>query len=298
MSFATEKEPSKEPRFNVRTMGILLTLVGAVLMSFDPVFIRFSGVSGFDTAFLFGLFTAISMPIFIQVREKQGLVATLRQSGWPVVLSGLLMLGSASSLVLSIKNTSVANTFIILSTYPALSAVFGRILLGEVTRRATWIAIAAVMVGIGIAVSGSVGSINLFGDALAFFAVICVSLNQTLLRKYKNVSGMASVGMGGFFLAIVMAFFANPSSYSLDTWLIMGAMGLFTAPFGRVLPRVAIRYIPAPEVGLIMMIQVVIGPLFAFGFFGEIPPMASFLGGAIILVTILIYAISSIRSAQ
>ncbi|MBE9397867.1 DMT family transporter [Pontibacterium sp. N1Y112] len=283
---------------NARTTGILIALLGALLMSFDPIFIRFSGVSGFDTAFLFGLFTAISMPVFIQLRDERGLVTALKASGWPVIFSGVLMLGSASALVLSIKNTSIANTFVILSAAPALAAIFSRIFLGEITKRSTWFAIAAVMIGIAIVVSGSFKTGNWLGDGLAVFAVTCLSLNQTLLRKYQDVSRMASVGLGGLFLATVMFFLATPSTFSTSTWIIMAAMGLFTAPFGRVLSQVATRYITAPEVGMILMIEAVIAPLWAFGFFGEVPPMASIIGSAIILGTILMYAISTAKQDQ
>lgn len=283
---------------SAQTTGILIALFGALLMSFDPIFIRFSGVSGFDTAFLFGLFTAISMPIFIQLRDERGLVTALKASGWPVIFSGLLMLGSASALVLSIKNTSIANTFVILSAAPALAAIFSRIFLGEVTKRSTWLAITAVMIGIAIVVSGSFKTGNWLGDGLAVFAVTCLSLNQTLLRKYQDVSRMASVGLGGLFLATTMFFLATPSTFSTSTWIIMATMGLFTAPFGRVLSQVATRYITAPEVGMILMIEAVIAPLWAFGFFGEIPPMASLVGGAIILGTILLYAISTAKQDQ
>lgn len=283
---------------SARTMGVSITLMGALLMSLDPVFIRFSGVSGFDTAFLFGLFTAISMPVFIQLRDERGLIRAINESGWPVLLSGLLMLGSATGLVLSIKHTSIANTFVILSAAPALAAIFSWLLLGEVTRRSTWIAIVSVMIGIVIVVSGSFDSGNLIGDGLAVFAVTCLSLNQTLLRKYKNVSRMASVGFGGLFLALAMFSVATPSVYSINTWLIMGAMGLFTAPLGRVLSQTATRYITAPEVGMILMINTVLAPIWAFSFFNEIPPMASVIGGSIILLTILVYAISTTKKDQ
>ncbi|WP_271274368.1 DMT family transporter [Aliamphritea hakodatensis] len=283
---------------NARASGILIALAGALLMSFDPIFIRFSGVSGFDTAFLFGLFTAVSMPVFIQLRDQRGIVKAVQESGWPVVLSGILMLGSASALVLSIKNTSIANTFVILSAAPALAAVFSRIFLGEVTRRSTWIAIASVMIGIAIVVSGSFESGNLLGDVLALFAVTCLSLNQTLLRKYQGVSRMASVGLGGLFLAIVMFFLATPSTFSTSTWIIMAVMGLFTAPFGRVLSQVATRYITAPEVGMILMIEAVFAPLWAFGFFGEVPPFTSIIGGSVILITILVYAMSAAKEGR
>jgi len=278
-----------------RTTGILIALLGALLMSFDPVFIRLSGVSGFDTAFLFGLFTAISMPIFIQLRDERGLVKTLRDSGWPVLVSGVLMLGSASALVLSIKNTSIANTFVILSATPAIAAIFSWLLLRETTQRSTWISIAAVMVGIAIVVAGSFETGNWLGDGLAVFAVVCLSLNQVYLRKHQDVSRMASVGMGGLFLAIVMFFLAEPSTFNTSTWVIMAVMGLFTAPFGRVLSQVATRHITAPEVGMILMIETVFAPLWGFGFFGEVPPLASFIGGGIILVTIFVYALAAVK---
>ena len=291
----TDKLFASPKALSPRMTGILIALSGAILMSFDSVFIRFSGVSGFDTAFLFGLFTAISMSTLIQLRDKRGLVGTLKASGWPVLISGLLMLGSASSLIFSIKNTTVANVMVIMSILPAISAVWARLFLGEETRRATWVAIGFVIVGISIVVSGSIGSVHLIGDAAALFVVTCVSLNHTLLRKYKQVSRLASVGMGGFFLAIVMIFLATPSAYSLNTWLVMAMMGLFSAPFGRVLNQSANRYISVPEVGIVQMTQTVAAPLLIFFFFAEIPPLTSFIGGAIILGTIFIYILGTMR---
>lgn len=286
---------------NPRLSGILIALAGAFLMSFDAIFIRLSGVGGVDTAFLFGLFTALSLATVIQVTDARGLVGTLRAGGWPVVASGLLMLGSASALVFSVKLTSVANTFLILTITPALAAVFSRIFLGEVTRRATWLAIVGIMLGVGIVVSGSAsdpaanGNAHLLGDGLALVAVTFVALNHTLKRGFPEVSRMATIGLGGLFLALAMVPLAAPASYSATTWLTMAAMGLFSAPFGRVLNGVATRYITAPEVGVISMATAVFAPLLAFLVFAELPPLASFVGGAVILGTILTYALATAR---
>ena len=217
--------------------GALLALAGAFLMSFDPIFIRLSGVGGVDTAFLFGVFTAISMAGVIQVSDPRGLLGTLRAGGWPVLASAALMLGSASAMVFAVKMTSVANVFVIMSVAPALAALFSRIFLGEVTTRATWLAIAGVMLGIGIVVSGSVGSVHLAGDALAFVAVSFVALNMVLLRRYKEISRMASIGMGGLFLALVMVPMADPASYSATTWGVMAVMGCSRRHSGGCCPR-------------------------------------------------------------
>ncbi|KAB1457946.1 DMT family transporter [Vibrio panuliri] len=283
---------------NNRTTGFVLALLGAILMSIDPVFIRFAGVSGFDTAFLFGLFSAISMPILLKINDKRGIRKTIIQSGWPLLFAGVLMLGSATGLVFSIKNTSIANTFVILSASPAVAAIFSWLLLREKTSRSTVLAIISVMIGIGIVVSGSFNSGNWFGDALAVFSVICLSLMFTLLRKYQDVSRLASVALGGLLLTIVMSFFAEPSSYSVNTWMIMAAMGLFTAPLGRVMSMVATRYITAAEVSMTLMLETVLAPVWAVLFFAEIPAVTSIVGGSIILFTIFIYTFVTMKNDQ
>ncbi|PMG88345.1 hypothetical protein BCS96_04980 [Vibrio breoganii] len=283
---------------NSRAAGFLIAILGAALMSIDPIFIRLSGVSGYDTAFLFGLFSAISMPLLLKVTDKRGAVEAVKQSGRPLLFAGILMLGSATGLVLSIKNTSIANTFVILSASPAIAAIFSWLLLREKASRSTIIAIIAVMLGIGIVVSGSIGSGNLLGDALAMFSVICLSLMFTLLRKYQEVSRLASVALGGLLLAIVMSFLAEPSSYSLNTWLIMAAMGLLTAPLGRVFSMVATRHITAAEVSMTLMLETVLAPIWGYLVFSEIPASTSILGGVVILITILAYTFSELKAEQ
>lgn len=278
-----------------RRAGFLLAITGVILMSLDPIFIRFAGVSGFDTAFLFGLFSAISMPILLKLNDARGIKSAVKESGWPLLFSGLLMLGSASGLVFSIKMTSIANTFIILSATPALAALFSWLFLKEKVTTATLVSILFVMIGIAIVVSGSFGSGNWVGDLLAVFSVICLSLMFTLLRKYQNISRLASVGLGGLLLAIVMFFFATPTSFSAETWFIMAVMGLFTAPIGRVLSMVATRHITAAEVSMTMMLESVLAPIWAFLFFAEVPPLASIIGGVIILLTIFVYTLLNIN---
>lgn len=149
-----------ETASNIRLKGIGIALLGALLMSLDPIFIRFSGVNEFETSFLFGLFTAISMTVVIQLNDERGVLKVLLDSGWPLLIAGLLMLGSASGLVFSIKNTSIANTFLIFSATPAIAAAFSWLFLREKVTKQTLTAIIAVGVGIAIVVSGSMGSGN------------------------------------------------------------------------------------------------------------------------------------------
>lgn len=269
--------------------GRLAALCGGFLISFDSVFVRLSGTGGVDTAFLFGLFSAISMGVLIQITDRRGLIGTLRDGGWPLLVSGLLLMGSASNFVLSIKHTSVANTVFILSARPVFTALAAWIFLRERTSKALWLAIAGVMGGIFIVVNGSLESGNLLGDGFALITVACLGLNGAMWRKYKEMSRLAVVGLGGFFIALVMLFPSSPSEFSLNTWLVMGCMGLVSAPLGRVLNALSSRYIPAAEMATMALIGVVLAPTWAFVFFREQPPMATLAGGGVILVAILSY---------
>lgn len=274
-----------------RSKGMLAALAGSMLMSFDPVFIRLSGTGGFNTVFLFGLFTAISMFTFIQTTDPRGLVGALRESGWPAVFSGLLILGSASCFVLSVKHTAVANTMIIISGRPVLTAATAWLFLREETPKALWLAMLAVIAGIAVVVSGSLRSGMLLGDLFALGAVLCLALNGALLRRFKRVSRMAIVGLAGLFMAIVMYAPATPGSFSLNTWLVMAAMGLASAPFGRVLNGVSTRYIRAAESALIALSNTVFAPFWIFVLFGEQPPLRTIVGGSIILCAIAAYVL-------
>ncbi len=167
--------------------------------------------------------------------------------------------------------------------------------LKETTDRLTLIAICVVMLGITIIVSGSFGSGNWQGDILAVFSVICLSLLFTLLRKYQEVSRLVSVGLDALLLALVMFFFATPSVYSMNNWLIRTVIGLITAPFGRVLSMVATLYITAPEVSMTLMLETVLASIWALIFFSEIPPIESMIGGSLILITIFFYTLSSMK---
>ena len=282
---------------DTRDKGRLAALGGGLLLSFDPVFIRLSGVGGFDSAFLFGLFMALSMALWIQTTDKRGLIGTLRAGGLPMLVSGLLVLGSASCFVLSIKHTTVANTMIILSGRPVLTAAASWLFLREKTPRSLWLAIAGVMAGIYVVVSGSLGSGNVAGDLLAMGGVLCLGLNGTLWRRYRAISRMAVVGLGGLFVALAMSVPASPSAIPGPAWLIMAAMGLGSAPMGRVLNAVSSRYIPAAEMATIALTSVVLAPAWVFLIFAERPPAATLAGGAVVLGSILAYILFTRRRA-
>lgn len=266
--------------------GRAAALCGGFLISFDSIFIRTAGLSGPDTVFLFGLFSAISMALLIQITDKRGLFRTLKEGGWPLILSSFLILGSSSCFIQSIRNTSVANTVFILSARPILTALTAWIFMREKTSKALWMSIFGLIAGIYIVVNGSMTNGNIVGDGYALCAVACVSLNGTVWRKYKDVSRLAVVGTGGFFVAVAMFFQAHPAEISIQSWLVMASMGLASAPIGRVMNATSSRYIPSAEMATITLISTVLAPIWALFFFNEHPPVTTLYGGMIIFISI------------
>jgi len=163
------------------------------------------------------------------------------------------------------------------------------LILKEKPTTSLWLAITGVIIGISTVASGSLQSGTILGDLFAFSAVIFLALNGTLWRCYKNISRIVIVGLGGFFLALTMSIPAEPSTYSADTWIIMAAMGLFSAPLGRVLNATATRYIPAAEAAMIGLSSVILASLWAYLFFNEIPSLNTIIGGIIVISTITTY---------
>lgn len=270
-----------------RSKGLIFVISGMLLMTLDPVFIRLSGASGFETAFLFGLFTFVSMSVFTALKGKGGISGTLRTGGLPMIISGLIMGGSGTTLVLSVKHTLVANTMLIMSTTPVFSAVFSRILLKERTNTRTWAASAVSIFGIYIIARGSFGTGSLFGDGMAVLCTAFASLNYVMWRKYPHISRSMSVALGGLSIAAFSFLPAALSSLSLRTWLVMMAMGLLSAPFGRTFVSTSARYIPATEISLFAFLRTVLAPAAVWLIFAERPAQSSFYGGSVILFALI-----------
>ena len=268
----------------IRSKGILFALAGTLLMSLDAVFVRLSGMSGWNTSFLFGSFSLIAMTFFTW--KKEGL-ANVFKNGWAVIiLSGIIMGGSGTNFVLAVKNTAVANVVLIMSAVPLFSALLSMVFLKERPSGKTWLAIAFTMIGIFTIVQGSLRYGGIKGDLLALATTIFVSLNYVVWRKYPKVSRSMCVGAGGFFIALFSSFGMTSSDMNLRGILVMAVMGLLTAPFGRTYISTAARYITATEIGLYSLLKIMITPAIVWAIYGEIPPSATFYGGLILLATI------------
>lgn len=277
-----------------KATGYIIVSSGSLLMCLDPMFIRLSGTSEWNTSFLFGIFTFISMSLVTHFFFG-GIRNSLRGNLFPMILSGLLMGGSGTCIVLSVKNTYVANTMMIMSTGPLTAAILSLIFIGEKTPLRNWIAAFTAVGGIYLIARDSMGSGNLFGDMMALLGNFFVSSLYVLWRKYKKISRTMVIALGGLAIASFSFFMADFSTISGYSVMVMLVMGLITAPVGRVLLSLSARYILATEVSLFAIPRSIAAILIIWIVFGEIPPEGTFIGGGIILTALIAVTYLNLR---
>ncbi|WP_303850044.1 DMT family transporter [Seleniivibrio woodruffii] len=277
--------------------GTLYAFSGIFLMSFDAIFIRFSGLGGFEASFLFGVFSFVSMAAAAHFFGK-GIFSSLKSGGFIIILSGAVMGGSGTTFVLAVQETTIANVVLIMTSSAVFSSVYSRILLGERTDLWTWAAVAASVIGVYIIVRGSMAHHGLKGDMLALAASMFSSMNYVIWRKYPQISRTMAIALGGFFVAIFSSFGTDFGGFGMVPVLIMAAMGLFSAPVGRAFISTAARHITAMEISLFTLSRTALVPFLAWLFFTEVPPVQTFVGGAVIFSVVALHSLSRIRRAS
>ncbi len=270
-----------------RQRGILLASGGMLAISTDSLFTRIADAEAFDITFWVGVLSVGVMLAVIVFHEGTTPAALLRRDGWTLFLSAALQASMTTFFVLAVKNTSVSNVVVIIAASPLVAAAFGWILLREAVSARVWLAIAICTAGIGVVVSGSLAGGSIVGDLLAMGAVISFGLGVVVLRSNPEMSRPMVVGLGGLLMALITAFPAQIFGHNTKTWLVFGAMGIVFGPLSRVMLGSAPRYLSAAEVGLFVPIETVLGTLWAFLAFGEIPTNQTWIGGAIILCGLL-----------
>ena len=216
---------------------------------------------------------------------------------------GLLMVGAYAfgtiSFVFAITHTSVANTLIILSSTPLFAALISRVLLQERIQPRTLIAILLVAVGIGVIAAGSaVGSSGLMGDLAAILGSFFLACGFSFVRRFPKTSAFASISCSGLITALLVLPLAAPLAVSASDFGYLLLMGLYVVPIGTALMFVGPRYIPAAEVGLLMLLESILGPIWVWIAFAEQPGIYTLMGGAIVLSTLALNTVWALKYPQ
>jgi drug/metabolite transporter (DMT)-like permease len=183
----------------------------------------------------------------------------------------------------------VANTTILLSLAPLFAAFLSRFVTGERIEPDTWVTAVVTALGVALVVGGSVQSPRWIGDALALLASLVVAGGLPALRCSPQVERIPVIMGSGVVTAALMLPWTAPLALDAASYPPLFTMGLLQIPLAMVLLAVATRYVSAPEVGLVMLLEIILGPLWVWLLLSEMPPRASVYGGVVVLVALLVY---------
>ena len=287
------------PVLSTYTKGILITALGVLVISPDGLLTRLITTDHWTLLFWRALFMAFGMWMlsgFIYPRNTWAKYKSLGPGG--IAMVALYSMGSISFIV-AITHTSVANTLIILSTTPLSAVLIGRVFLGERIVARNWLAIALVCIGVLVmSTDKSSEQTSLFGDIAALFGAFFLAAGFTIVRRFPSIPIFPALSTSGLVTALLMLPLAQPFSISNQDFGYLMIMGVYMLPVGTALMFLGPRYIPAAEVGLMLLLESILGPIWVWLVLSEQPGTRSFIGGAIILSTLLINAIWIMRSSK
>ena len=212
------------------------------------------------------------------------------KSGIPGFVAGLFLSIGFSAYVFAMYYTTVANTLFIITTETIFLAFFGYIFLKEKINLITFISILLGMSGVLLIVGSSLSiqsSDQILGNVVAFLMPISFAILIIIVRKYPDIDMVPAQFSAGVFAALIGYFVAGKLSISFHDLFLSFLAGFFQIGFGFILITVGSRTTPAAVVGVLMLTEAVFGPIWAWVFINEIPPLSVIAGGGIIIFAIL-----------
>ena len=292
-----------KPRVLSYPMAMLVMVCSPLLFSMAGVVTRhLEAPRGFEITFWRSLSMAIFMAMIVLWRGKTDVIDNIRKIGWIGVLSGIFWAMLFTCFMMSLTLTTVANTLIVDSIVPFLTAVSAWIFLRQRTPLRTWFAIALASSGIVWMFLNSaydLGSTHLLGMTVALGAPVAATGNFIILKKAgRELDLIPAVFLGGVFSCLFMLPLAWPFQSSLHDIGIMAGLGVFQLSLPCICIVMASRTLSAPEMSLIGMLEIVLGPLWAWLGAGEVPAQATLIGGAFVLLALVLNEVSMLRQLR
>lgn len=249
------------------------------------------------------LYRSVSLTCFLFVvillRTRENPFRLAYQAGFPAVVAGLALVGAYSGGIYAIQSTSVANAMLLFAVAPFMAALLGWVLLREPVRRATQVTIFIAIAGIAIMVSDKSSGGAVRGNLAAIGSAFGFAIFTVALRWGKSSEMLPSVFLSGIFSIVIMSLICWHLGLIFvlstnDTTIAIG-MGVFQVGAGLVFYTLGSRTVPAAELVLLSMAEVVLGPLWVWLFLGETASINTLLGGVVLLSAIAGNAISGAR---
>lgn len=269
--------------------GPFLVFLGACSLSFGGLIVKsFQGATLWQILFWRSLFFIFIVIIFLLFTYKTKVLQAFKKSGFPGIIGGIILSSGFCGYVFAMYNTTVANTNFIIQTQILFLAIFGYIFLKEKISRVTLISIFLAIGGVILMIGSSLSPGQMTGNLAAFIMPISFAILILIIRKYPHVDMIPLQLIAGIVAMIVGYFIAGKIIISYHDIFLGFLAGFFQLGFGFIFITIGARNTPSAVVGIIMITEAVLGPLWAWMFANENPPLTVLIGGCIIIFAVLL----------
>jgi drug/metabolite transporter (DMT)-like permease len=207
----------------------------------------------------------------------------VRKAGVPGLVSGLMWALMFTAFLFALSMTTTANALVVMSVSPLLTAVFASLFLKDPVPLGTWLAAGAAAIGIAWMFGASVEG-HLVGMAIAFVIPVAAAINVVVLRAAAaKLDLVPAIMLGGALSCLIALPFALPLSATPRDLALLAFLGFFQLALPCMFLVLASRALLAPEIALLGLLEVVLGPLWAWLGAGEVPAQSTVLGGIVVL---------------
>ena len=259
--------------------GSLLAFVAVIFITPDSLFIRLSNVDTWGLVFYRGIIPFFTVFVGMLLIYKLNFFKMLLSSGY----HGLIYVGTFSitniTFVVSIQNTNVANTLVMIATAPMMSAILGAIFLKEPPDKKTWISIIVTFLAVIYIFFDSIKLGNIYGDILGFITAIGLAVGAVTIRSAKSKNLVPAAVVGKLFVATFALFFIESFVLENKDLIIVPLMCIICVAIPFILVTIAPRFIPAAEVNLFFLLETIIGPIWVWLIIKEQPSIETLQGG-------------------
>ncbi len=277
--------------------GSLMAFVAVMFITPDSLFIRLSNVETWSLVFYRGIIPFVLVFIGMLLIYRLKFFNLLRSNGYYGFAYVLTFSVTNIAFVVSIENTNVANTLIMIATAPMLSAILGSIFLKENPDKKTWVAIFITFFAALYIFYDSIKLGNFFGDFLGFVAAMGLAVGAVIIRSAKKLNLVPSAVVGKLIIALFAVLFVKDYSLNNNDIYIVPLMCVMCVAIPFVLVTIAPRFITAAEVNLFFLLETIIGPIWVWLIIKEQPTPETIVGGAVIVLTIATHSFLKLKKS-
>ena len=279
--------------------GILQLVASGFFLSTSGIALRIiEQADGWQILFYRSLALSVTILLVLVFQKGSRFFDEFCGLGWNDCLLAVFLGTGFVAYVFALLYNTVANALFIFSCAPFVAGFLGWILLGERVATRTWFAIGVAMAGLAVMVGSKLAVSNYLGTLLALWIPIAYAASIIAVRSSKRDNMLVALCLAGLVAGGLSAIFVTDYALTSRDLIISIYLGVFQVGVGFTLVVLGSRYVPAAQVGLLALVEPVLAPIWVWMGVGEVPSLATIVGGAIIFLAITINGILNIKSSE